>query len=62
MFKLQFHDTGVNPADVEQGSRGRFSGPTLQDLIVILLPYMAPLIAVLIGACILYDPTMDMLL
>ena len=34
----------------------------LQDLAAIFLPYMTPWAAIAVGACIVYDPTMTMLL
>ena len=35
---------------------------SLQDLIAIVMPYMTPVVIAMIAGCMLYDPTMKMLL
>ena len=49
-------------ANGEKQGLGRLMECSLQELIAILIPYMIALAAVVIAACILYDPTMKMLL
>ena len=51
----------VTANEEKQGLR-RLMECSLQDLIAILIPYMIALAAVVVAACILYDPTMMMLL
>ena len=47
--------------EAELGPQHLWERP-LQDLAAIFLPYMTPLAAIAVGICILYDPTMTMLL
>ena len=55
-------NVGTTVAEVKEGGGQRLWERPLQDLIALLMPYMTPVVAVMIGACILYDPTMNMLL